>query len=196
MEAIYITINGIPMTAKEYRTYKASKRPKKAVKRRNNIISDKDIIKGISNEINALYKRMKIIESLKCFYNNGYRQWGTSFTFVINIKDIRNPLVKFIIAAKKVTPLIDEIELLSKKGSKSVFQIIEELTYKLDDVKTALVKLCEGVDKSEVVYGLAQRPCIYENGKRLGLSVLMSRAYFALSEIDEIISKMKDISKY
>lgn len=110
MEAIYITVNGIPMTAKEYRAYKASKSPKKAVRKRNNIVSDKDIIKGISSEINALYKRVKVIESLKCFYNNDYRQWGTNFTFVINIKDIRTPLVKFIIAAKKVTPLIKEIE--------------------------------------------------------------------------------------
>lgn len=196
MEAIYITVNGVPMTLKQYRAYKASKSPKKVIRKRKTFVTDKDIIKDISSEINALYKRVKVIESLKCFYNNGYRQWGTSFNFVVNIKDIRTPLVKFIMVAKEVTPMLQEIEMLSKKGSKSVFQIIENLAYKLDDVKISLKNLCDGVNKSEVVYGLSNRPCIYEKDRRLGLSILMARSHSALTEMDEIISRLKEMSVY
>lgn len=194
MEAAYIIVNGVSMTQKEFKAYKASKCPKKAVRKRKIIVTDKDIIKGVSSEITSLYKRVKVIESLKCFYTNGYRQWGTSFNFVINIKDIRMPLVKYMMVAKEITPILEEIETLSKKGSKSVFQIIEKLTYKLDDVKTALKSLCDGVNKSEVIYGLSKRPCIYEKGKRLGLSILMARSSSALNEMDDIIEKMKVIA--
>lgn len=194
MEAVYIIVNGVSMSKKEFKAYKASKCPKKAVRKRKTIVTDKDIIKGVSNEITSLYKRVKVIESLKCFYTNGYRQWGTSFNFVINIKDIRMPLVKFMIVAKEINPLLKEIEMLSKKGSKSVFQIIEKLTYKLDDAKTALKNLCDGVSKSEVIYGLSKRPCIYDKGRRLGLSILMARSSSALNEMDDIIEKMKVIA--
>lgn len=165
------------------------------VKKQTVMNGERLFIRSLADEIARLYKKVGIIESIQCFYRNGYSQWGNSFRIVVGIEAIRRPMVRFMAAARKINPLIKEIENLCKRGSKCVFQLIENLTYMLDDVRVALRELCEGVRKSSVLYGLATRPCICEKGKRLGLAVLMSRSEKALFDMDSIIGDVWKLTK-
>lgn len=196
MTEIYVTIGGVPMTHAEYKAWKRAKcGGGKAVRAPRAESSERVMIKSLAEEIARLYSKVKVIESIQCFYRNGYSQWGNSFRMVVNINAIRKPMVMFMAAARKIKPYTEEIERLCKRGSKCVFQLIEKLSYMLDDVKIALQALCDGVRKSAVCYELYQQPCINERGKRLGLAVLMSRSERALADMDKIIGEVFEMSR-
>lgn len=195
---IFAIINGKSMTKKEFMVYKAAKCGKvtKAVKTDNNAFSTRDMIKGAAGEVEELYKQVKVITSLIAFYENGHRQWGKNFDFVVSIKGIHRPLSLLIIRAREAVKIMDEIKVTSRRGSRSVFQLIELLSYKMDDIREYLGELCKAVDKTAVL-GLSQNcPCISDRGRRLGLAILISRSELALPKFDEIIKKLNKIQSY
>lgn len=185
----YIIVNGQKMTDAEFKKYAAERNAKSAKQpRKNHVYTTKDYIREISEQVDDMCHKLRILRSLESFYNNGYRQWGNSFKTVVSIEKIHKPLFGIVVTVNRMKPLVSEIETLGKRGSKGIFQDIEKLTYILQDIKVYMKNLYDGVKESEVLYGLSHRPCIYETGRRLGLQEIMYRMFTALNDIDKTIA--------
>jgi hypothetical protein len=185
-----IVVNGVKMTIKEWKQTRqqTNNKHKKAQKQVTEITI-------LPEEIKALMKGSKVVNSLAAYYNNGYRQWGNVCKDVINMKDIASPFIKFNIEARKTNNLINEINNIAKHNSKSVYSYVRKLSWQVEDLQNALKTLYNGIDKSGVIYSpYANSECINGTGKRLGLKELMCRAFYALDELNKTAKELQRIA--
>jgi len=188
-ESNNITINGVTMSAKEF---KAQQRAKKAKAKKAQQINE---IKLLPNDIKQLMKNVKVLRSLTAYYHHGYRQWGRIAKGIITAPTIKSPFLNVVLRTKEVNDKIAEIETIGKKGDKAVFQYVEKLQYLLDDLQKHLDNLLYGISKSGVLSSaIQQHECISGEGRRLGLRILVQRGDKAISEIGRIIAKLEQIA--
>lgn len=186
-----IIVNGNKMSIKEW----------KLLLRQTNVTKTKKAYKQVTaisllpDEIKALMKNAKVINSLEAYYNNGYRQWGNVCKDVINFKGIASPFAKFKIELNKTNELINEINVIAKRNSKYVYSYVRKLSWQIEDLQTAVKNLCNGIDKSDILYSVfADSECINGKGKRLGLKLLKSKAVNAIDELGFIAKELNRIA--
>lgn len=137
----------------------------------------------------------KVMTSLSAYYKHGYRQWGTICKEIINLKDISAPFVRYIISAKEVNNVINDINDIAKHNSKSVFAYVRKLSWKLEDVAKDMKALQDGINKSGVLNSPMQNhECINGTGRRLGLKILMARTDDAIKQLDTIVKNLQYIA--
>lgn len=185
-----ITINGVTMTAKEFKTQQRKAKAKAKKQQQTNEI------KLLPNDVKELMKNVKVLRSITAYYKHGYRQWGRIAKGIITAPQIASPFLNVVIRTKDVNDKITEIETIGKKGDKAVFQYIEKLQFILDDLQKNLDNLLFGITKSGVLSSQIQaHECISGEGRRLGLRILVQRGDKAISEIGRIIAKLEEITR-
>ena len=184
-----INVNGVMMTLKEYRAKTRKVAKAKKAKR------EMSAIKLLPNEINYLMKQVKVIKSLGAYYDNGYKQWGTKCRdYVLNHKDMEIPFLNVRMRSRELFDIAKDIEKISKKGEKAVYQYVQKFAWKLEDVQKAMELLCKGVRKSGVMEHFKDYEFINGTQRRLGLHILVVRSSKAIDDLYQIIYKLSDIS--
>ena len=190
MEENLITVNGVTMTAKEY---KAQQRKAKAKAKKQQQINE---IKLLPNDVKQLMKNVKVLRSITAYYKHGYRQWGRIAKGIITAPTIASPFLNVVLRTKEVNDKIAEIETIGRKGEKAVFQYDEKLQYILDGLQKHLDNLLYAITKSGVLSSqIQEHECISGEGRRLGLRVLVQRGDKSISEIGRIIAKLEQITR-
>lgn len=185
-----ITVNGVTMSLNDYRKLNKVKNVK-IVKATPN-----DEIRSIPNKLETILKDVSVIKSLMAFYTNGTKQWGNKVQeYVLDLPEIKYAFAKFYLRTKELNSVMEEIKKLSRRGSKSVYQYIELYGYRLDDVKTEMENLYNGVKASYVIDHFKNYEFIYGNGKRLGLETLMCSTARALMKMEHVLKQIDELSQ-
>lgn len=184
-----MTIGTRTVLVSEFNKERAANRRKK---RRQQKINE---IKLLLNEIKVLMKGAKVMRSLSAYYDWSYKQWGNIAKSIIHAREIDTPFLHYRIHAREANAIINDIKAIGEKGEKNVYQYILKLSYRMDDIRTDLAQLYNGVKESGVCRLYRDHESINGNGKRLGLRILMDRVYNTLSELDAIVERLKVLSE-
>lgn len=188
----YIYINGVRMNYTEYkRQLKAKEKSKKDEKKTKRTQA---FIRQLPPYIDSMIKHIKVLKSLAAYYDNGYRQWGIVARDIINNPLIQTSFLKYRIRTREMNSILEDIRKIGGKNEKNVFQYIEKLSYKIDDMRTEIYSLTRSVYDSRVCEFYKDKECINGNGRRLGLQVLMYKALDSMSKIDELIKELNQIA--
>lgn len=194
----YVVVNGVSMTIKEWRQYKREKNGKP--KKRTPKVTTYSLI---TDETTAMMKSVAVLKSIVAYNENAYKQWGTIANTILEAKHIRKPFTGVVSLTKDCIELYDKITNLAKKKDRDVFQFVEKLGWKFDDLRTELEKLTDGIRESDVLRQFNTHECVNGTGRRLGLRVLTRRSYKATDDLlkickrlDEIVSKGVDAFEY
>lgn len=140
-----------------------------------------------------LVKSLKVLKSLSAYREHGYRQWGKICRDnVINHPYISTPLGRVYLKYNEIEEQIDAIE-AERKNSKDVYQLIEKLSFLIDDIKGIMTELTKGIRDSRVCEFYADHEMINGDKRRLGLAVLMQKSLLALLDIDNIFAEVNSI---
>ena len=186
-----VVVNGITMLLKEYKEYKRKQlgiKPKKREKKINIMALDAD-------EIKRMLKSVRTMKSFNSYYKNGYRQWGTAFNDIVKNNYLDKHFVRYAVKYREIDNLVKEINEIASKSEKAVYQKLEQLSWKIDDIIAIIDSLTKEVSKQNVCQRYKDEKCIFERGRRLGLRVILSRTFKAICDLQTISFKCKDISK-
>jgi len=207
MDETYIVVDGVKMTKKEYIKYKKQKnkeiQSKLSQKKQRELRKKKREAKKkrvteitiLPSTIKAIVKNAGPIKSLAAYYDNAYRQWGTIANLILELPEIRTPFVLFRADAYDIVKLIVEIAEIGKGNEKAIFAYIEKLSWKLDNTRTKMKHLYNGVVASGVLRQFDDKECINGEGRRLGLRILMTRTFKSLDTIEAAINQLREIAQ-
>ena len=125
-----VVVNGITMLLKEYKEYKRKQlgiKPKKREKKINIMALDAD-------EIKRMLKSVRTMKSFNSYYKNGYRQWGTAFNYIVKNNYLDKHFVRYAVKYREINNLVKEINEIASKSEKAVYQKLEQLSWKIDDI--------------------------------------------------------------
>lgn len=185
-----LIINGQKMTLEEFKKQQKEKNSnkKKSIKKKNN-----KEINVIGNEVEKIIKHNTALKSLSAYYDHAYKQWGTIGQTILNLKEIRPTFVSYRVKVRELNNLLTQIQTISKKNEKTIFQFVEKTSWKLDDIKQDINALIKGINNSGVCQQFKNHECINGKGKRLGLQTLSIKAVKAIDNIETIIKQLNDI---
>lgn len=200
---IYIVINGVPMSEKEFKEYKKGKNKELFAKlpkcKQKAILAEKRAEKKKESEmsilksgIESMLSKVKIIESLSAYYKHAYRQWGTIAREILNEPTIKAPFEKFYLKELEIERCMETIK---AERYKEVFDAVEKLSYLIDDAKCIMENLRSAVGSSGVCNRYMLHECINGEGRRLGLRTLMSRTFGAIKEMEKITKEFAMIAR-
>ena len=184
-----ITVNGVTYTEKEWK-----KLHKKTTTKRTNVVNPKTI-KQLPIEIKNLFKQVKVLKSLVAYHTHGYRQWGRIATAIMSNRDIKTPFAQVVIKAKQAERLVKKIDTIAKKNDYDVFQFVNQLQLRLEELTTQLNLLVCGINNSHVTKVYKDHECINGEGKRLGLRILCLRSSKAVDELEIICQRLWDMQE-
>lgn len=182
-----IIVNGQAVSLKEYKKSMRAKNPQKKSSKKKQTSE----IKILPKDIHAMMNKVRLIKSLNAYYDNGYRQWGNICKRILNLKEIRVPFVAFRVKARDLDRITADINELSKKNSKAVYDFVRRLSYLLEDISDCIKELGEAVSKCDLINLHSEHECINGHGRRLGLKVLISRTYSSTQELKKIVSDLQ-----
>ena len=191
-----ITVNGVTMTATEYRKQLKTKQAtsnKKQPKKRKAKKRETEIT-ILPAEIKTMLKCAKVMKSLSAYYDHGYRQWGRICRDIINLKEIRPHFVLYRSKATEVEHTINDIADIAKRNQKAVFAFVRKLSWQLEDTKEHMQKLYKGATSSGVIEAFGDHEAINGEGRRLGLRILMIRTFKAVQDLENVIKRLQTIA--
>lgn len=194
-----ITIGGKTMTTAEYKKLRKEQEIEaikkahggKLPKKRKKVTKTQKV----AESVRSLVKTIKPIKSLAAYYDNGYRQWGTIARTIIDHKGIKAPFLRFRVSVREMNSIIKDIETFGKRNEKDIYQFVEKLSYKLDDVRGHMEDLVKGVNDTRVCEFYDGEECISGEGRRLGLRILMVRSLQSIYSMGELIKKLDATAK-
>lgn len=190
MESSYIIVNGVRMTEKEFKAYKAQRRPIQKSVRKTHKPKAKSVIYDVLEDI---MNKLSVCKSIVAYRSHGYRQWGNIAKDILEDKDINPKLFKVVTLTKDAEALMTEIKPMAKRSSKCVWQYIDMLKWKIQDIKDALQALLDGIHKSKILFYYPNHECIYGEGRRLGLQTLCIKSARAIRNIDTYITDIEKL---
>lgn len=191
-----IIVNGVKVSLREYRkeiaARNAAKNPTKQVEKKKK--SGRYTIRLAADDIQRIVKKVTLIKSLNSYYDNGYRQWGNICKRILSLKEINTPFVAFRVKVRELDKIMANIQDVSKRNSKDVYDYIRRLSYILEDISECINNLSGSVSKCDLINLHHKHECISGNGKRLGLKVLISRTYSTTEELKRIVKDLKELA--
>ena len=140
-------------------------------------------------------KSTKVFKSLVAYYKNGYKQWGNIHREVLKIDNMGGKFILVVSAIETANKLIADICNVAKRSNKAVFGMIQDLSYKMADLQSKLMRLHSVVNGSNIINSpFNAHEVINGNGKRLGLKILMYRTEDAIIAINTIIYKLQQLA--
>ena len=87
----------------------------------------------IESEIKRIMQPITTLKSLSAYYDHAYRQWGKIGNEILENRYVRPHFVHYRVNVRELESLIDSIT--QYKNEKAVFQYIEKLIWKIEDIK-------------------------------------------------------------
>ena len=200
---ITVEIEGkmVTMTLKEYRK---KYQPNKGKRNKKNDASKANSVTDVEAQIIKVEKACKYLDSIKAWADNGYQQWGVVHTTICNLEPIRRPLGLVCSHYNGYCKdYMARIKQMSRRNDSDLFQILNWLVNHFEVVKTNLDILMSNISTSNVLSAYRHEKCINEQGRRLGLRILVQRSTTAMGDIEgalntirELICKGVDVSEY
>lgn len=192
-----IIVNGVKMTTKEYKAYQKAKnaqlapeKPKKKVK----VQTPKNEVQILGPICQRVIKSVGVVQSLINFIDDGKKEFGHSTDYILRQHRILG--TRFSVLRQRLRTLeskMNEVSRLSRLGENDVYQYIENLSYKLDDVRIELEKTMKAVDTSRVMETFKGESCIEATGKRLGLREIMKRSHKSIEKMQTLYTELHDL---
>lgn len=183
----YIIVNGVKMTEKEFKAYKSARKPiQKSVRKPKAKNPIYEVLEDIMN-------KLSVCKSIVAYRSHGYRQWGNIAKDILNDKEINPKMFSVVSLTKDIDTLMEQIKPMAKRGSKCVWQYIDMLKWKIQDIKEALQELLDGIHKSKILFYYPNHECIYGEGRRLGLQTLCIKSARAIRNIDTYITDIEKL---
>lgn len=171
------------LKAKKKEENKDKPKKKKEVKKTNdNFVAD---------EINKIMKPITILKSLSAYYDHAYRQWGTIGKQLLENRHVRPHFVSYRVNVRELEKLITDIDKM--KNERAVFQFIEKLVWKIEDIKELIVKIMDGAKRSGYLDAYKDHECISGKGRRLGLKTLGKKSLKGIGQMEDAMEKFKKI---
>ena len=187
-----IIVNGVKMTIKEYNLLHKKKATNKSKRKAKKQLNE---IQLLPDDIKTLMKSTKVFKSLVAYYKNGYKQWGNIHREVLKIDNMGGKFILVVSAIETTNKHITEICNLAKHSNKSVFGMIQDLSYKMTDLQSKLMDLHNVVIGSGIINSpFNTHEVINGKGRRLGLKILMYRTEDAIIAINTIIYKLQQLA--
>lgn len=182
----------ITMTLKEF---KAQNKPKTTAKERKAREAAKaNSVTDVEAQILKIEKACRYLDSIYAWYSNGYKQWGTIAETIMGLDPIRRPLGQVTAHYNGYCKVyMARIKEMSRKNDSDLFQYINWLCNHFEVVKTNLDALMHNISESNVLSAYRHEKCISEQGRRLGLRILVQRSTRAMFDIEGALSTLRDI---
>lgn len=135
-------------------------------------------------------KNLSCIKSLVAFRENAKRQWGNIAETLFDTKGLSATFRKIINENKKLNSYLSELRRLRSRNA--ISSCIEDITYALDNIKIFIAELSDIVTKSDIFNRpiFADAKILNENGKRLGLKILIQRSNSSIQQIERAVTKL------
>jgi hypothetical protein len=143
----------------------------------------------IESEIKRIMQPITTLKSLSAYYDHAYRQWGKIGSEILENKHVRPHFVHYRVNVRELESLIDSIT--QYKNEKAVFQYIEKLIWKIDDIKELIVDIMEGANESGYLQAYKNHEAINGKGRRLGLQTLVNKSLKTIGQMEDAIEKLK-----
>jgi hypothetical protein len=191
------------MTIKEYKAYVKAKKnetliakgrkPKEDKPKKRKKVEVKEI-SAVAWQIEKMMKPITTLKSFAAYYDHAYRQWGNIAKDILNLREIRQPFVFYRVKISELERLIADIEKMAKRNEKAAYQYVEKIAWKLDDIKTDITNINNGIQRSGVIQQHKSHECINGTGRRLGLQTLVGKSFKAMSQLEDVIGTLKKIA--
>ena len=188
----FVYLHGEKIPISEYR--QKIKKMKRTEKKESSHPQKFTDITMVGDSVNDIVKSIKSIKSLSAYYDNAKAQWGEAARKLLSIPEIYEPYISFRSCAYGWDRMVDETMSLARRNSKSTYDMVRKLSWKLEDLKVRMTKLHKGVLRSGVLENFGRHECIDGSKKRFGLRPLMQRTVDSFRLIDRSIKKLSDIA--
>lgn len=191
---ITVIIDGksVTMSMAEYRKMY---QPNKGKRNKKNDAAKANSVTDVEAQIIKIEKACKYLDSIVAFSHNGYQQWGAIHTTICNLEPIRKPLGLICGRYNGYCKVyMARIKEMSRKDDKDLFQYINWLVNHFEVVKTNLDALMHNITSSNVLSAFRNEKCISENGRRLGLRILVQRSTRAMGDIEGALNTLRDLA--
>ena len=121
-------------------------------------------VTAVEAEILKVERACKYLDSLKAWADNGYCR-----------------------------DYMSQIKAMSRKNDKDLFQILNWLCNHFEVVKTNLDTLMSNISTSGVLSAYRNEKCINEQGRRLGLRILVQRSTTAMGDIEGALNTIRTL---
>lgn len=139
-------------------------------------------------------KEITTLKSLAAYYDHAYRQWGTIGSEILQHNKIRPHFVYYRVSVSELVKLLEQIKEMAKHNEKAVYQFIEKVSWKLEDIKSYIFKIMNGAKESGYLEAFKNHECINGKGRRLGLQTLVNKSYTAISQIEDVVKTLQKIA--
>lgn len=190
---ITVEIDGkmVTMTMAEYRK---KFQPNKGKRNKKNDAEKANSVTAVEAEIIKVEKACKYLDSIKAWADNGYQQWGVVHTTIRNLEPIRRPLGLVCSHYNGYCrDYMARIKQMSRKNDKDLFQYLNWLVNHFEVVKTNLDILMSNISTSNVLSAYRHEKCIAEQGRRLGLRILVQRSTSAMGDIEGALATIRTL---
>lgn len=143
----------------------------------------------IESEIKRIMQPITTLKSLSAYYDHAYRQWGKIGNEILENKHVRPHFVHYRVNVRELESLIDSIT--QYKNEKAVFQYIEKLIWKIEDIKELIVDIMEGAKESGYLQAYKNHEAINGKGRRLGLQTLVNKSLKTIGQMEDAIERLK-----
>lgn len=186
-ETCTIIIDGKRLTMAEYqKSVKTKKATKKAIK------TPKEA-SVVASTIEQLVKPMTALKSLQVYKAHAYRSWGTIANEIMAYRPIKRAMASYCVKFSEFNGLMKQIKNLAKKNEKAIYQYVEKLSWKLDDMKADINEIAKAVKESGVCNTFKHHEAINGVGRQLGLKTVINKCLANISTMEEAIKTLQDI---
>lgn len=188
-----VIYKGVEMTIKQRDALIRKEKRLSGIQSRNS-----KVIPLLAPRVVILAKGFKLAKTTEAYYHNGYRQWGNIWKTIAQNPLIEPHFISFISAYYDANKALKMIENIAKKNDKDIFQYIEKLAYKIDDMASSISKISDSVIEAGIYANPTYngKECVYGDGRRLGIRTLCSRVSenmaYAKKAVTELLSMVTD----
>ena len=148
----------------------------------------------VAEQIEKMIKPMGTLKSIQVYQSHAYRSWGTIANEILAHKGISKPMSSYCVKFSEMNSLIADIEKMAKRNEKAAYQYVEKMAWKLDDMKTDILNLLDGIEKSGVCERFKHHEAIYGKGRQLGLQTVANKCLRTISQIEDIVGTLQKIA--
>lgn len=192
-----IIVNGEKMTIKAWKQMVAEKQKERRGKKRflkvekpKKAVKEKKEIGAMAEEIEKLVKPMTTLKSVQVYRNHAYRSWGSIANEIFSHSGIRKPMASYCVNFNELNTLISDVQSMAKKNEKAAFQFVEKIAWKLEDMKTNIKEMMDGVSKSGVCERFKNHEAIYGKGRQLGLQTIIVKCLKTIGDIEDVVKAL------
>ena len=203
-EFVYAMVDGqsVKMSVKEWKamieekqkTRRGKKRFLKPSKKQTEK-KEKKVISEMAEEVESLIKQFAVLKSVQVYKDHAYRSWGTIANTILSFKDIKTPMVDYCVRFNELNSIIEEVKMMAKGNEKAVYQYIQKMSWKLEDMVEDLQNMMTAIRESGVLSHYKDHEAINGKGRQLGLGTVVTKCQKAMPKINETIEVLKNIAE-